>query len=307
MSNQAQIRQEITAKIIDALKSGGLPPWRKSWRADGNCGRSCNVISRRNYSGVNALTLAIASMRHDFQSKHWGTVNNWNSLGGKIEKRPADVEPGTWGTKIIYWSPMSKSKVQDGEETVDQFFFLKTYHVFNIDQVEGQSIDHLRAGNAPLSQFDIDSRYDAVEAAMNAIPVEIRHGGDRAYYSPSEDYIRLPLRSQFSSLDHYYETAGHELVHFSEKQLGWNQKNFSYSMGELVAEIGACFWCSELGIDTGEFDQNCSYLKGWLESMANDPKFIFQASAQASKAVDYLLSFSRNPEQIEAPEAELVA
>ena len=91
-----------------------------------------------------------------------------------------------------------------------------------------------------------------------------------------------------------------------EKQLGWDQKNYSYSMGELVAEIGACFWCAELGIDTGEFDQNCSYLKGWLESMANDPKFIFQASAQASKAVDYLLSFSRKPEQIEAPEAELV-
>ena len=29
--------------------------------------------------------------------------------------------------------------------------------------------------------------------------------------------------------------------------------------------------------------------------MQNDPRFIFQASAQASKAVDHLLSYSRAP------------
>jgi len=35
------------------------------------------------------------------------------------------------------------------------------------------------------------------------------------------------------------------------------------------------------------------YLASWLKSMQSDPKFIFSASAQASKAVDYILSFSQ--------------
>ena len=31
--------------------------------------------------------------------------------------------------------------------------------------------------------------------------------------------------------------------------------------------------------------------------MRSDPRFIFMASAQASKAADYILSFSRKPEE----------
>jgi antirestriction protein ArdC len=33
--------------------------------------------------------------------------------------------------------------------------------------------------------------------------------------------------------------------------------------------------------------------------MSDDPKFIFRAAAQATKAVDFLLSFSRTAEPVE--------
>ena len=47
-----------------------------------------------------------------------------------------------------------------------------------------------------------------------------------------------------------------------------------------------------------------AYLANWLKAMKDDPKFIFTASSQASKAADYLLSFSRPT--ADEPEAEAV-
>ncbi len=40
--------------------------------------------------------------------------------------------------------------------------------------------------------------------------------------------------------------------------------------------------------------------------MRSDPRFIFVASAQAGRATDYLLSFSRKPEDVPVPDDELI-
>ena len=46
--------------------------------------------------------------------------------------------------------------------------------------------------------------------------------------------------------------------------------------------------------------------RSWLQAMRNDPRFIFMASAQASKATDFILSFSRKPEEAPEPTEEIV-
>jgi antirestriction protein ArdC len=75
-------------------------------------------------------------------------------------------------------------------------------------------------------------------------------------------------------------------------------------MGELIAELGGCFLCGELGLPTADnLGNHAAYLQNWLSGMANDPRFIFKASAQASRAVDFLLAFSRTP--VEEPEEVL--
>ena len=69
-----------------------------------------------------------------------------------------------------------------------------------------------------------------------------------------------------------------------------------YAAGELVAEIGGCFLAYELGLPTGEsLTNHVAYLQSWLQAMQNDPKYIFKASASASKAVDYLLRSAASP------------
>ena len=79
-------------------------------------------------------------------------------------------------------------------------------------------------------------------------------------------------------------------------------------MGELIAELGSCQLMAELGLPvTTNLSNHAAYLKSWLNGMSGDPKFIFRAAAQASKAVNYLLSFSRNTVQEAVEIEELVA
>ena len=53
-------------------------------------------------------------------------------------------------------------------------------------------------------------------------------------------------------------------------------------------------------------ENHIAYVGTWLKAMRNDPRFIFAGSAQASKAADFILSFSRKPEDVPEPEGELV-
>jgi antirestriction protein ArdC len=309
MPSQNEIRQTITSQIVEALKSGTLPPWRRPWALDKNAGHPANVVSKRSYRGINPLILGVASARHGFRSKWWATFNQWKQLGGTVMKRPDDVPPGKWGTAIIYWQRLTKTVRDDnGEDEEQRFFFCKMYTVFNVDQVVGDHLDHLRVGNAPLDTMEVQARYEKADEAIAAIAAtgaDIRHGGNRAYYEPQGDYIAMPHRHQFTDGE-YYETVFHELTHHSEAPSRLNcdrsKPENSYAFLELRAELGGCYVAAELGLPTAEnLTNHASYLQSWLQQMENDPKFVWRAAAQASQAADFILSFSRQPVEEEEP------
>ena len=168
MPNNAQIRTDITNQIVAAIESGDLPPWRKTWRCCPNSGWPVNVVSRRPYSGVNPILCMISAMRFGFASKHWATFSQWKQMKGQVKKRPDNVKPGQWGTKIVYASAITKTKTdKHGEEIEDKFFILKQYTIFNVDQVEGDHLDHLRAGYSEdtRTEFEILEHAEGVFAA----------------------------------------------------------------------------------------------------------------------------------------------
>jgi antirestriction protein ArdC len=216
MPSQNEIRQTITSQIVEALKSGTLPPWRRSWALDKNAGNPANVVSKRSYRGINPLILGVASIHHNLRSKWWATFNQWKELGGSVMKRPADVPPGKWGTSIIYWKRLTKTVRDDnGDDEEQRFFFCRMYTVFNIDQVSGDHLDHLRVGNAPLDTNEVQARYEKADEAIAATGTTILQGGNRAYYDPHEDTITVPHRHQFTDGE-YVKTLAHELSHWTE-------------------------------------------------------------------------------------------
>ena len=237
-------------------------------------------------------------MRHHFQSKWWATFKQWQELGGQVLRRPNNVEPGEWGTSIIFYKPLQiVEEDEDGEKKQKTIYMIRTYTVFNIDQVEG-NFDHLRVGHSVVNDTDCITTYENADKVIQATGADIRFGGNRAYYHRKEDYIQVPLREQFNASE-YYETVLHEICHWTEHptRLDWIRADGGYALGELIAEIGSCFLATELGIPIAEtLPNHASYLQNWLKAMQSDHKFIFQASSQASKAADYILSFSRQPE-----------
>ena len=111
----------------------------------------------------------------------------------------------------------------------------------------------------------------------------------------------LPPKHRYTKSGCYYDTLAHELCHWSELRTGWNHSKQGYATGELAAEIGAAYLCSELGVPQGEdLANHAAYLQSWLSAMKADPSYIFKASTQASKAADHLLSFVRKEEAVAA-------
>lgn len=296
MRSQSEIRQDITDAIIDALTNGDLPPWRKPWCNDPNApGLHTSLSTGNPYRGINQLILQVAAMRKGFKSKWWGTFNQIQFNGSSVRK-------GQKATKVILWKPIKRKRIDNqGEETDDSFLVMREFAVFNAEQTTG--LDQFRVGHCEPSD-EADTRFEHADQVIDATGAAISYGGNQAFYSPSDDSITIPFRHQFDSSEAFYETCFHELCHWGESRTEFDRSKpeNNYSFGELVAEIGSCFVMGELGLPTTEnLDNHAAYLKNWLSAMANDPKFIFKAAAQASKAADYLLSFSRTPEPVEEP------
>jgi antirestriction protein ArdC len=314
MPSQTQIRQQVTQQIISALESD-LLPWRRPWRATGSQpGRHSNVTSRKAYQGVNPLLLELHALHLGLLSRWWGTFAQWHDLGCRIRKRPQNVEDGHWGAKVVFWKPISKTVVTDDQTTEEDeecFFVLKTFTVFSADQIEGDVAEQYQVHEdegQPHAQPD----FQPAEELIAATQADIRFGGDKAYYRrptpdgsyPNHkegDFIVLPPRASFSTAGEFYETAVHELAHFSEVRTGWDHDKEGYALGELAAEIASCYVTAELGIPQGEgLGNHAAYLKNWLEALKGDRNYIFKASKQASKATDFLLGFVKKPEPVMA-------
>jgi antirestriction protein ArdC len=289
------LRKQITGQIIEALESGSLPPWRKPWIEDANAGFPTNALTHRHYTGINPLLLDLSGMRQGFQSRFWATFLQCKQLGGGVKR-------GSHGTRIILYRPLEKKQTNDeGEEETETFYLMRSFVVFNAEQVEGTHLDQFRVSTAPTTPAAPDTRFDDADEVIAATDADIRFGGNRAFYVPSADFIQMPLREQFKTAGQFYETLLHELCHWSESRRKWEG---TYELGELIAEIGSCYVSAELRIPHGEnLDNHVAYLKGWLNAMKADPNFIFRAGSEASKAADFILAF-KSPVPAEAANVE---
>ncbi len=304
MSTQTEIRARITAEVVAALEKGGLPPWRCPWGASGP---PANAATGRRYSGVNVLLLHLHRQRLGLAGpSRYATFNQWQALGCRVKPRPATVPPGRWGCAVVLCKAVERRpRDEEADERRGEYLLLRTFTVFNVDQVEGEAADRHRAEHAPQRAALAD--YDPAERAVAATGADIRHGTDRAFYRrPSPDgvgdFIAVPHKHAFESEKEYYSTLLHELGHWTECRLNWTG---GYAEGELRAEMASAFALAELGVpQSDDLTTHNSYLASWLGALRADPRFLFRVSADASRAVDFLLSFSR---QQQAEPAEPVA
>lgn len=269
----------VTSKLLEMLESGENP-WRKTWKALALHGQPFNLKSKRGYSGSNIMLLGF----QDAPCSAWVTYKQAKDLGGQVKK-------GVKSSIVTYWKFVRvKGKNGDPDKTIP---FLRYYNVFNaLRDCEGLE-DRVKKFSGEKIVDSIPA--EAIDTYLQKEGIELKHGGNRACYSPSADQVSMPHQQAFVSGDDYQSVLAHECIHSTGHKNRLDRfKGASffgsedYSFEELVAETGACLLCAEMGIEPN-FRNSASYLAGWAKSIKENPKWFVQASGKAAKAVDMIL------------------
>ena len=278
----------ITNRILAALEQG-VRPWVQPWTSAHAAGPVSRPLRHNGlpYAGINVLALWCAAAERGYAAPVWMTFRQALELGAHVRK-------GETGSPVVYASSFTAEDgdESDGGETVErQVRYLKSYTVFNVEQIEGLPAQYT-AQAAPVP--NPEARIAAGERFAAGTGAVIRHGGDRAYYAPHADIVQMPPFEAFRDACSYYATLLHELTHATgpPTRLSRNLRNRfgdeAYAAEELIAEIGAAFLCADLGIALEPRDDHASYLAVWLKVLRADSRAIFTAAAQAQRAADYL-------------------
>lgn len=289
--------EKVTNQVIKLIEKG-VAPWRKTWKSS-RFETPTSMASGKEYNGMNYLWLSVLKSDREYSSNIWGTWRAIKKNGGVIEWEAFKEAR----TTVCFWKIIEKEEIdKNGIKRKKKIFFLNASDVVNLDCVTFPD-------GMPKKWETTDEEDDNVapplEVAEEVVKkylednkgLQLKHGGDKAFYMPSRDTIQMPKREKFEGNSEYYSTLFHEMGHSTGHKArlsreGVTGMNFfgshEYSKEELVAEFTACFLCSHVGIeDTRE--NSAAYLKNWVSALKDEPRMLVQASGLAKKATEYIL------------------
>lgn len=295
--------QVITDSIIDALEAG-TQPWRAQWKGlGGSTLRPLSGATGNPYKGINVLLCWATAHSMGYWSNEWHTYKGANGKGGQVRK-------GEKSTRIVKWLFFPK-KDERGQPVIGRdgqpvtIPYPKLYSVFNACQIEWEEGSEYAPGPEPtVEDHDGSEAGDNHSKAKDVLDawtevVDVGHGGNRAYYSPTEDRIQLPRFEQFEDEAAYFSVAFHEAGHSTGHKSRLDRdfsksKRFgdeAYAFEELVAELAAAFLCADCGISQPAEPRadHASYLASWLKVLKGDKRAIIKAASDAEKAAKLIL------------------
>jgi len=182
-ATRADVYSRVTAKIVADLERG-VRPWFKPWNAEHAAGRITRPLRANGqaYKGINVLMLWGEAELKGFVCPIWMTFRQAQELGAHVKK-------GEHGSLVVYADKITRTETDDrGEESSREIAFMKGYTVFNCEQIEGLP-PHFYATETP-PKSDIERIAGAESFAANT-GATVRHGGNQAYYSITDDYVHV--------------------------------------------------------------------------------------------------------------------
>ncbi len=269
MSRMTELYADITDKV-KAMLNEGVIPWRKAWRT----GIPRNYVTNRVYRGINFLNLSL----NDFPSPFYISFLQCKEKEGQILK-------GSKSTQVVFWKVAPYSNETEAEIETRTSLIWRFYNVFNLSQTSLYN----ESENQPIIL-----ECEELLHSMEEQPV-IKHNISRCCYNKMEDYITIPVISDFYTAGEYYSSLFHELIHWTGHKSRLNRFSFytdndDKGIEELTAEIGGSYLCSLCGIESAVLENQASYISGWLKLIEDKENALRIALKQSQTAVDFIIS-----------------
>lgn len=305
MASKEPFYQQVADKIISQLKEG-TAPWIKPWTG-GESFIPHNPVSGTRYRGGNAIWLAAVAESEGYKDSRWLTYKQASSLDAQVRK-------GQKGTRVQYWKfseekPLldenGRKKIGPDGKALTVQVQLERPRVFHAVVFNGDQIDRMPEQQVKKYQWNPSEK--AEEILANSGAKIVHKPGDRAFYSPGNDMIQLPEKTQFASPDKYYATALHELGHWTghgtrlDRDMLHPFGSQGYAKEELRAEIASMMMGDDIGIGH-EPGQHVAYIDSWIKILEDDPKEILRASADAEKIMTFVKSLEHTQEKVQTAE-----
>lgn len=279
-----KICKMVTDRLIAEMEKG-IIPWNKPWH--GSAGAISHTTGKP-YSLLNQFLLCN-------RKGEYITFNQCKAEGGKVKK-------GAHGVPVVFWKQYKITETDENGETKEKLIpLLKYYTVFHIDDCEGITpkwdVETDRPHADPIKEAEaiVDHYVDREELRIDRAEVT-----DKAFYSPSRDYISVPCIEQYTETAEYYSTLFHEMTHSTGHKSRLNRftgnaaaaafGSEEYSKEELIAEIGAASLINYCGIESNSsFRNSAAYLQSWMKALRDDPTMIVAAAGKAEKAFNYIV------------------
>lgn len=269
-------------KIVELLEKNEAP-WQKPWGPGERGNVPCNATTGKPYTGSNSLYLGMQQAMNGYADDRWATFNQGKALDAFVRK-------GEKGTQLVKWIEIDESKDQQatsGDDKEKGRMAPVLFTVFNAEQFENFPP---APEQAKVSEHE---RHETCEQLIKDSGIQIKYGGNQAFYRPSSDTVHLPPKEQFTSADGLYATTLHEIGHATghdsrlKRDLTGAFGSASYAKEELSVEIGSLMIAQRLGVghDPG---QHAAYCQSWIKLIKDDPKALMTACRNAERICEFL-------------------
>lgn len=308
--------EEAIGKSKDAWKNPCLFP--QGWNQG-----PYNYTSGKSYRGINSMLLNVIKMVREYEFGAWLTFAQVRKIAEKTGLG-IHVKKGEKSTEVIFWKKWQKvfvvkkeeDDMEDDEddelEDVDTLsfsrvsWFLKSYRVFNVAQVEWDGYDYTKDLKAeetlPVDEDalrDIDSAQEFLTKNYKGGAPVVSYGETTTNsYRPAFDWVSMCPKASFRSVEDFFSTLAHELGHSTGSSGRLNRKQSGrfgsdpYAKEELIAETTALMCCASVGI-LSTYDNSIAYLKSWLGHVKENSDSIVWAFKEAQKATSWILGIEK--------------